>query len=174
MLSAFGVGDTRGSSSGSSSAGQSLEDKLYAVKYFISGQCLSFVVLKATTSEILGPKRKHLNYLVTITNEPNVSIPDLVKYLMRRARHCEWSVVFKSLITIHYLMSYGNERFIQNLASSTVNHRSFEYLSSFADRTTTKAYDMSTFLRRYSRYVNVKIHTYRSLGIDFCKIKKSR
>lgn len=173
MLSALGVGDTSRSSSANSS-GQSLEDKLCAIKYFISGQCLSLVVLKATTSEILGPKRKHLNYLVNITNEPNVSIPDLVKYLMRRARHDEWSVVFKSLITIHYLMSYGNERFFQNLASSTDYNILFDCLSAFADRTTTRAYEMSTFVGRYSRYVNVKIHTYRSLGMDFCKIKTSR
>lgn len=41
--------------------GQSIEDKLQAIKYFISGQGLSFVVLKATTSELLGPKKKHLN-----------------------------------------------------------------------------------------------------------------
>lgn len=41
--------------------GQSLEDKFYAIKYFIAGQGLSFVVLKATTSELIGPKKKHLN-----------------------------------------------------------------------------------------------------------------
>lgn len=49
--------------------GQSLEDKLNAVKYFISGQGLSFVILKATTSELIGPKKKHLNckYIIIIT-----------------------------------------------------------------------------------------------------------
>lgn len=41
--------------------GQSLEDKLYALKYFISGSRISFIVLKATTSELCGPKKKHLN-----------------------------------------------------------------------------------------------------------------
>lgn len=93
----------------------------------------------------------------------------MVKYLMRRAKHQEWSVVFKSLITIHYLMSYGNEKFIQNLASSVANSRSFDYLSTFADRSNSQAYDMSTFLRRYSRYLSNKIHTYRTLGMDFCR-----
>lgn len=41
-------------------SGQSLEDKLYAIKYFVAAQGLLFVVLKATTNELLGPKKKHL------------------------------------------------------------------------------------------------------------------
>lgn len=154
--------------------GQSLEDKLFAFKYFISGQAISFVVLKATTTELIGPKKKHLNYLVNLTNEPNVSIPSLVKHLMRRARHHDWTVSFKSTITIHHLMSYGNEKFIQNLASSTVNHRSFDYLCSFSDMSTSVGYHMSIFLRRYARYINAKILTYRSLGIDFCRVKQPK
>lgn len=152
--------------------GQSFEDKLQAVKYFISGQGISFIVLKATTSELMGPKRKHLDYLVQMTNEPNVSIPSLVKHLMIRARNPEWSVAFKSLITIHHLMTYGNEKFVQNLASSIVNNQSFDRLCLFADRFTILGYNMSIFLRRYSRYLNVKTKTYRSLGTDFCRIEK--
>lgn len=154
------------------STGQSLEDKLYALKYFLSGQGISFVVLKATTSELVGPKKKHLNYLVNMTNEPNVSIPSLVKRLMMRARHPEWSIAFKAIITVHHLITYGNEKFIQNLASSTVNHQTFDRLCSFVDRTTTLGYNMSIFVRRYSRYINVKIQTYRSLGTDFCRTEQ--
>lgn len=68
-------------------------------------------------------------------------------------------------------MSYASDRFLQNLASSTANHRHFDYLASFVDRTTSLAFNMSTFVRRYSRYLSAKIHAYRSLGLDFCKVK---
>lgn len=90
---------------------------------------------------------------------------------MQRARQPEWSVVFKSIITMHHLMTYASERFMQNLASSTANHRHFDALTSFVDRTTSLSFNMSTFVRRYSRYLGVKIHAYRSLGLDFCKMK---
>lgn len=157
-------------SSSMTSTSQSLEDKLYALKYFLSGKGIPFVVVKATTSELIGPKKKHLSYLVNMTHEPNVSIPNMVKHLMIRARFPDWSVAFKAIITMHHLMAYGNEKFIQNLASSTVDNRSFDRLCSYADRSTILGYNMSIFLRRYSRYINNKIQTYRSLGMDFCRI----
>lgn len=40
--------------------GQSLVDRLLAAKNTIAGQALAKVVCKATTEEIMGPKRKHL------------------------------------------------------------------------------------------------------------------
>lgn len=155
-----------------SNTSQSFEDKLYALKYLISGKGIPFIVVKATTSELIGPKKKHLNYLVNMTHEPNVSIPNMVKHLMLRAKFADWSIAFKSIITIHYLMTYGNEKFIQNLASSTVNNRAIERLCHHVDRSSNLAYRMSVFLRRYSRYISSKIQTYRTLGMDFCRINQ--
>lgn len=143
---------------------------MYALKYILWGQGISLVVLKATTSELIGPKKKHLNYLVAMSNEPNVSIPSMVKHLIFRARHPDWPVTFKALITIHHLTTYGNEKFIQNVASSVANSKAIESLCLFSDQSNTLAYNMSKFLRRYARYINVKGQTYRSLGIDFCRV----
>lgn len=150
---------------------QSLEDKLFALKYFLSGQGIPFVVIKATTSELIGPKKKHLNYLLTMTNEPNVSIPSMAKHLVARARHPDWPIAFKSLITMHHLITYGHENFIQNLASSAVNSTAIESLCSFVDQTSALAYNMSIFLRRYARYISAKIQAYRALGQDYCRSK---
>ena len=47
--------------------------------------------------------------LLQCTNEPNVSIPQLADLLIERTQHSNWVVVFKSLITIHNLVNYGNE-----------------------------------------------------------------
>lgn len=105
--------------------------------------------------------------LIACANEPNVSIPQLANLLIDRTQHTSWAVVFKSLISIHHLMSYGNERFTQYLATS--NH-SFE-LADFMDRTTPQGYNMSTFVRRYAKYINDKSISYRTLAIDLCKIR---
>lgn len=67
-------------------------------------------------------------------------------------------------------MNYGNERFTQYLATS--NH-SFE-LNDFMDRTTPQGYNMSTFVRRYAKYINDKISSYKTLAIDLCKIKPGK
>jgi hypothetical protein len=39
----------------------------------------------------------------------NVSIPELADLLIERSQNSSWVVSFKALITIHHLMSYGNE-----------------------------------------------------------------
>ena len=47
--------------------------------------------------------------LLQCTNEPNVSIPQMADLLIQRTQHQNWVVVFKSLISIHNIMNYGNE-----------------------------------------------------------------
>ena len=47
--------------------------------------------------------------LLHCTNEPNVSIPQLANLLIERSQNTNWVVVFKSLVTTHHLMCYGNE-----------------------------------------------------------------
>lgn len=151
-------------------SGQSIMDRMTAAKHSLSGQGLAKVVCKATTEEVMGPKKKHLDYLIQCTNEPNVSIPQLADLLIERTQHANWTVVFKALITIHNLMNYGNERFTQYLAS---NNCTFN-LSQFIDKTGVHGYDMSTYIRRYSKYLNEKAVSYRSMAFDFCKIRRGK
>ncbi|KAK7493107.1 hypothetical protein BaRGS_00015628, partial [Batillaria attramentaria] len=108
--------------------------------------------------------------LLQCTNEPNVSIPQLADLLIERTQHSNWVVVYKSLITIHNLMNYGNERFTQYLAS---NNCSFN-LGSFVDKAGVQGYDMSTFIRRYAKYLNEKAISYRGMAFDFCKVKRGK
>ncbi|KAG8184760.1 hypothetical protein JTE90_019356 [Oedothorax gibbosus] len=151
-------------------AGQTLHDRLVAAKHTIYGQNVEKAVCKATTEEIIGPKKKHLDYLIHCTNEPNVSVPELCNFLIQRTQQQSWVMVYKSLITAHHLMCYGNERFIQCMATSSCSF----HLSNFVDRAASQGYDMSTFVRRYAKYLNVKASTYRIMGADFCKMKRGK
>lgn len=42
-------------------AGQTISDRLLAAKYSLAGQGLAKSVCKATTEEMIGPKKKHLD-----------------------------------------------------------------------------------------------------------------
>ena len=33
-------------------------------------------------------------------------------------------------------------------------------------------YDMSTYIRRYAKYLNEKAMSYRAVAFDFCKVKR--
>nr|XP_006118422.1 phosphatidylinositol-binding clathrin assembly protein isoform X2 [Pelodiscus sinensis] len=98
----------------------------------------------------------------------NVNIPQLADSLFERTTNSSWVVVFKSLITTHHLMVYGNERFIQYLASRNTLFN----LSNFLDKSGLQGYDMSTFIKRYSRYLNEKAVSYRQVAFDFTKVKR--
>ncbi|NXJ42998.1 PICAL protein, partial [Ciconia maguari] len=106
--------------------------------------------------------------LIQCTNEMNVNIPQLADMLFERTANSSWVVVFKALITTHHLMMYGNERFIQYLASRNTLFN----LNNYLDKSAMQGYDMSTFIRRYSRYLNEKALSYRLVAVDFTKMKR--
>ncbi|XP_039531742.1 phosphatidylinositol binding clathrin assembly protein a isoform X9 [Pimephales promelas] len=149
-------------------SGQSITDRITAAQHSVTGSAVSKTVCKATTHEVMGPKKKHLDYLIQCTNEMNVNIPQLADTLFERTTNTSWVVVFKSLISTHHIMVYGNERFVQYLASRNTLFN----LSNFLDKSGLQGYDMSTFIRRYSRYLNEKAVSYRQVAFDFTKVKR--
>ncbi|KHN76960.1 Phosphatidylinositol-binding clathrin assembly protein unc-11 [Toxocara canis] len=174
--------------------GQTITDRLTAAKHSLAGSQLGKTICKATTEELMAPKKKHLDYLLHCTNEPNVSIPSMANLLIERTQNPNWTVVYKALITIHNIMCYGNERFSQYLAScnTTFNLGSFldkgstqgcSYPTAFTYSTSRRwasldtvvvGYDMSQHVRRYGKYISEKIYTYRLCAYDFCKVKRGR
>uniref|UniRef100_A0A8C1JI37 Clathrin coat assembly protein AP180 n=1 Tax=Cyprinus carpio TaxID=7962 RepID=A0A8C1JI37_CYPCA len=149
-------------------SGQTLTDRIAAAQYQLTGSEVARAVCKATTHEVMAPKKKHLEYLISATNETNVNIPQMADTLFERSANASWVVVFKALTTTHHICIYGNERFIQYLASRT----SLFNLSNFIDKTGSHGYDMSTFIRRYARYLNEKAYAYRAMAFDFTRVKK--
>ncbi|XP_016397373.1 clathrin coat assembly protein AP180-like isoform X3 [Sinocyclocheilus rhinocerous] len=149
-------------------SGQTLTDRIAAAQYSLTGSEVARAVCKATTHEVMAPKKKHLEYLIQATQESNVNIPQMADTLFERAGNASWIVVFKALVTTHHLMVHGNEKFIQYLASRNTLFN----LSNFLDKTGSHGYDMSTFIRRYSRYLNEKAFAYRQMAFDFGRVKK--
>ncbi|XP_047196783.1 clathrin coat assembly protein AP180 isoform X16 [Hippoglossus stenolepis] len=149
-------------------SGQTLTDRIAAAQYSLTGSEVSRAVCKSTTHEQTAPKKKHLEYLIQATQDTTVNVPQMADTLMERAGNASWVVVFKALITTHHLMVQGNEKFLQFLASRNTLFN----LSNFLDKTGSHGYDMSTFIRRYSRYLNEKAFAYRQMSFDFGRVKK--
>lgn len=71
-------------------SGQSIQDRMIAAKHSISGQGLAKAVCKATTEEVMGPKKKHLDCKDTFSyNSIVVHVIEeyqaLERYYMNRA-----------------------------------------------------------------------------------------
>ena len=177
----------------SSFGGQSLSDRVNAARYALSGQGLARTVCKATTEEMLAPKKKHLDCellydtvtfitvvfittdLIQCTSESNVSMPSLGNLVMERALNpsSSWVVVLKSLTTMHHLMCFGHERFSAYLASAP-DVALTQLARCYVDRTATPGgTEMAPFCRRYAAYVLARITSYRLQGYDFAKVKRA-
>ncbi|XP_038587169.1 phosphatidylinositol-binding clathrin assembly protein isoform X3 [Micropterus salmoides] len=132
----------------------------------MTGAILSYQSLNEMSLKL--PDQQPNIHLIHCTNEMNVNIPQLADTLFERTANSSWVVVFKALITTHHLMMYGNERFTQYLASRNTLFN----LNNFLDKGALQGYDMSTFIRRYSRYLNEKAMSYRLVAVDFTKMKR--
>ncbi|VDK23304.1 unnamed protein product [Taenia asiatica] len=62
--------------------GQSLVDRMTSMKHSIAGSLIAKTICKATTEEMIAPKRKHLNILVSCTYEPRLSMPEFSNYII--------------------------------------------------------------------------------------------
>lgn len=153
-----------------STKGQTINDRLNAAKYTLAGRSLARCICKATTEELSRPKKKHLDCLAAFTHETDISMLQLANLLIERTNHSNWVVVYKALITVHHLLSNGSEKFIQYLASS--NH-SF-VIDGSLDKIASKGFAMSTFIRRYSVYIDQKSLAYKCLAIDLCRKPRSK
>ena len=54
------------------SAGQTLNDRLLAAKHSIAGQGLAKAICKASTEELIGPKKKHLDCKFLSNNQQDM------------------------------------------------------------------------------------------------------
>ena len=71
--------------------------------------CVYVCTYMNTSIRLISGRPHPITDLLHCTFEPNVSIPQLANLLIERTQNSSWVVVFKSLITVHHLMCYGNE-----------------------------------------------------------------
>lgn len=145
-------------------------DRVESAKHTLTGSGIGKAVSKATSHEIIGPKRKHVDYIQNSLQATNISIPEVADMLFERCSNSSWVVVFKSLVTSHHLMANANERFIQYIASRQTPWM----LQTFLDKGGVQGYDMSHAIRRYSSYLAEKAYAYRQMGYDFCRVVRGK
>ncbi|RDD45974.1 Phosphatidylinositol-binding clathrin assembly protein [Trichoplax sp. H2] len=148
----------------------SVVDRVTAARHVLTGDFISKAVCKATNHDIISPKKKHVDYLIQCTHGQNVDISVMVDTLYERTNNTSWVVVCKTLVTHHQLLCYGNERYVQHVASRTASFN----LETFLDRSGNQGYEMSLFARKYAKYLNAKSYSYRMMAYDFCRVERGK
>lgn len=59
-------------------SGQTLTDRIAAAQYQLTGSDMARAVCKATTHEVMAPKKKHLECKCTASSSPPLHVPALL------------------------------------------------------------------------------------------------
>ncbi|KNC80192.1 hypothetical protein SARC_07435 [Sphaeroforma arctica JP610] len=127
------------------------------------GQHTRAAVIKATNTDLLPPKRKHINYLLDYMYQGG-SIDKVVSTLFERTREKNWIVAMKSLAVFHTLMKECRRGFMRCMASRPTN---FRHMYNFLDKLNNEGFEMSWFIRKYAMYLEEKVATCREYGVDY-------
>lgn len=76
------------------------------------------------------PKTKYIEHILVATHSGENGVAEVFRSLQNRLRDSTWTVVFKSLITVHLMIREGSQDVTLDFLSK---HKSMLAISSFSD-----------------------------------------
>jgi phosphatidylinositol-binding clathrin assembly protein len=78
------------------------------------------------------PKTKYIEHILVATHSGEYGVAEVFRSLQNRLRDSTWTVVFKSLITVHFMIRDGSPDVTLDFLAK---HRNMLAISSFSDGT---------------------------------------
>ncbi|OIW24016.1 ANTH-domain-containing protein [Coniochaeta ligniaria NRRL 30616] len=120
----------------------------------------------ATKIKAAPPKTKYIEHILVATHAGEAGVGEVFRALQHRLHDSTWTVVFKSLITVHLMIREGSpDVTLQYLAK----HRNLLAVSMFSDAQT-----QGRNIRHYSNYLQERARAYRDTKIDWVRAKEPR
>ncbi|TVY87382.1 ENTH domain-containing protein, partial [Lachnellula willkommii] len=153
----------------------------------------------ATKIKAAPPKSKYIEHILIATHSGEAGVAEVFRALSNRLRDSTWTVVFKSLITVHLMIREGSP---DVTLAYLARHRQMLAISSFSDGVYSKAgrvkgedlaksaslagiifktvltvYKVQTQgrnIRHYTNYLSERARAYRDTKCDFVRSAESR
>ena len=122
-------------------------------------------VHKATSNDISCPKQKHMDALLQRINTKDASLDEVSIPLVYKLQSHHWTTSYKAIITLHYLIQNGNERFLQNICAKKPNLSSIQRFSP-GDHVEI------SFLQSHCNYLATKLSVYSDARFDYCRVRR--
>ncbi|RFU73632.1 hypothetical protein TARUN_8635 [Trichoderma arundinaceum] len=120
----------------------------------------------ATKIKNAPPKTKYIEHILVGTHSGEAGIAEVLRALQNRLHDSTWTVVFKSLMTVHLMIREGSpEATLAYLA----RHRNMLAISNFADAQT-----QGRNIRHYANYLIERVRAYRDTKTDWVRAPESR
>ncbi|KAH6657253.1 ANTH domain-containing protein [Truncatella angustata] len=120
----------------------------------------------ATKIKAAPPKTKYIEHILIATHAGEAGVAEVFRALQNRLRDSTWTVVFKSLITVHLMVREGSP---DSTLAYLARHRSMLATSSFTDAQT-----QGRNIRHYAAYLTERARAYRDTKTDWVRTKETR
>ncbi|KAH8669470.1 ANTH domain-containing protein [Tricladium varicosporioides] len=115
----------------------------------------------ATKIKAAPPKSKYIEHILIATHSGEAGVAEVFRALQNRLRDSTWTVVFKSLITVHLMIREGSP---DVTLAYLAKHRNMLAISSFSDVQT-----QGRNIRHYTNYLSERARAYRDTKCDFVR-----
>ncbi|EMR71311.1 putative enth domain-containing protein [Eutypa lata UCREL1] len=120
----------------------------------------------ATKIKAAPPKTKYIEHILVATHAGEAGVGEVFRALQFRLRDSTWTVVFKSLITVHLMIREGSPDATLAYLSK---HRNMLAISSFTD-----AQIQGRNIRHYASYLMERVKAYRDTKLDWVRARETR
>ncbi|KAI0023779.1 putative clathrin binding protein [Xylariomycetidae sp. FL0641] len=120
----------------------------------------------ATKIKAAPPKTKYIEHILIATHAGEAGVAEVFRALQNRLRDSTWTVVLKSLITIHLMIREGSPD--ATLAFLAV-HRNQLAISNF-----TEAQIQGRNIKNYAAYLGERVRAYKDTKVDWVRAKENR
>ncbi|KAK0729258.1 ANTH domain-containing protein [Apiosordaria backusii] len=120
----------------------------------------------ATKIKAAPPKTKYIEHILVATHSGEAGVGEVFRALQHRLRDSTWTVVFKSLITVHLMIREGSA---DVTLAYLAKHRNMIAISMFSDAQT-----QGRNIRHYANYLAERARAYRETKVDWVRSKDSR
>ncbi|KAM5343592.1 hypothetical protein ACJ41O_012129 [Fusarium nematophilum] len=120
----------------------------------------------ATKIKNAPPKTKYIEHILVATHSGEAGVGEVFRALSYRLRDSTWTVVFKSLITVHLMIREGSP---DVTLAFLATHRNLLATSSFTDAQT-----QGRNIRHYAQYLSERARAYRDTKTDWVRASESR
>ncbi|KAH9892143.1 putative clathrin binding protein [Xylariomycetidae sp. FL2044] len=120
----------------------------------------------ATKIKAAPPKTKYIEHILVATHAGEAGVGEIFRALQFRLRDSTWTVVFKSLITIHLMIREGSP---DATLAYLAKHRNMLAISSFTD-----AQIQGRNIRHYAAYLAERTRAFKDTKVDWVRAKETR
>lgn len=120
----------------------------------------------ATKIKAAPPKTKYIEHILIATHAGDAGVGEVFRTLQYRLRDSTWTVVLKSLITVHLMIREGSP---DVTLSYLAKHRNMLAISMFSDAQT-----QGRNIRHYAQYLTERARAFRDTNCDWVRTKESR